>query len=431
MDLYRSKAEFVLKHLWFAYAGARYEGRGVITWDPEHGFHIEAFLERLGPTFVGAIKRPTLRMKKRSDFIAPRFRTTDGQKGLIPFLFLRHDLDLLSHRRLTGNFGRLLFFDERPQPWDADRWWGTAHYRVDGLVLPGGLKTVEHLDGEERGWSESRAALRHTPPDSGGYEVRAKLLSATTLQLEYALPISEWSKAEGWRWGEAAATAFSMLSGQAIQLHDLRFSSARREYQECRWADAAHDFSIVSPFGELRPIPADLFIRLTEFLARNSHEGYVCRQVRSQLEEAGRQRNWQVKELLVGTTLEAMLRTLFRIPYQASPGAGFVMRNELDRFAHQYLTPAWDATIRRVLDTWKELRHRNAHPDWLHQPSDPDGDADDALDRVIFLSRFYGYCILALAGVGGLQPNFPRSVREWTGGLTVTFLPPKEGAPGE
>ncbi|MHC5862912.1 hypothetical protein [Nostoc sp.] len=43
-----------------------------------------------------------------------------------------------------------------------------------------------------------------------------------------------------------------------------------------------------------------------------------------------------------------------------------------------------------------------------------------SLDSMIFLSRFYGYIIFALAGFQGLKPIFPSSHQTWGAAATIT-----------
>ncbi|MGB3495662.1 MAG: hypothetical protein WBA57_23235 [Elainellaceae cyanobacterium] len=61
------------------------------------------------------------------------------------------------------------------------------------------------------------------------------------------------------------------------------------------------------------------------------------------------------------------------------------------------------------------LRDRNAHPDWLFNKGGylSTAEKEQALDSMIFLSHFYGYMILSLAGVKDLKPTFPPPHRQW------------------
>jgi len=44
---------------------------------------------------------------------------------------------------------------------------------------------------------------------------------------------------------------------------------------------------------------------------------------------------------------------------------------------------------------------------------------EKSLDDMIFLSRFYGYMILALAGFRDLKPDFPKPHSEWSPAIKI------------
>ncbi len=67
-----------------------------------------------------------------------------------------------------------------------------------------------------------------------------------------------------------------------------------------------------------------------------------------------------------------------------------------------------------VMKAHTYLRDRNAHPDWLFKQGGAlsKEETEKALDNMIFLSRFYGYMILTLAGFKNLEPKFPQPHKE-------------------
>jgi hypothetical protein len=75
-----------------------------------------------------------------------------------------------------------------------------------------------------------------------------------------------------------------------------------------------------------------------------------------------------------------------------------------------------------VLRDFGHLRHRSAHPDWLFTQGGAlsDEEMKKSVDCMIFLSRFYGYMILALAGFQDLEPRFPKPHAQWPTPLTIT-----------
>ena len=54
--------------------------------------------------------------------------------------------------------------------------------------------------------------------------------------------------------------------------------------------------------------------------------------------------------------------------------------------------------------------------------------AEQTLDDMIFLSHFYGYMILALAGVSDLKPLFPAPHKQW-GPMATVYTGEAEESP--
>jgi hypothetical protein len=74
----------------------------------------------------------------------------------------------------------------------------------------------------------------------------------------------------------------------------------------------------------------------------------------------------------------------------------------------EYLTREWKESCERAVEVRNKLRHRNAHPDWLFEEGRRRSETQttELLVDISFLSRFYGYMILALAGFENLKPEF-------------------------
>jgi hypothetical protein len=86
----------------------------------------------------------------------------------------------------------------------------------------------------------------------------------------------------------------------------------------------------------------------------------------------------------------------------------------LMRFREKYWDRRWETFVARALTAFRNLRHRNAHPDWL-AGSGALRSAErvtTAFDDLQFLVRFYGFMMLALVGIHA-EPLFPAAVKEW------------------
>jgi hypothetical protein len=92
----------------------------------------------------------------------------------------------------------------------------------------------------------------------------------------------------------------------------------------------------------------------------------------------------------------------------ASSDRSWKLHDSLSRFQKKYLSPACRHVRKRALDAFERLRHSTAHPEWLVDKMALPAEAarSQSFDDLRVLSRFYGYMILALAGVPNLQPVF-------------------------
>ena len=152
----------------------------------------------------------------------------------------------------------------------------------------------------------------------------------------------------------------------------------------------------------------DSFIQLTKFFVRKNQNTEICWSIFRRLHEVSEQETWESQELLMATTLEAALRTLDNHPFKGGDYS-WKVRQSLSSFQNQYLGGKWDVACKEVLQIRDRLRNRNAHPDWLTHPdgSFSSEEWQQSIQDITFLSRFYGYMILALAGFKDLEPLFP------------------------
>jgi mRNA deadenylase 3'-5' endonuclease subunit Ccr4 len=165
-------------------------------------------------------------------------------------------------------------------------------------------------------------------------------------------------------------------------------------------------------------VDKNLVVHLALYLSQESENEKIIRRILIQIVDASKQNTKRANELLLSTILEAALRTLYNLPF--IPGQrSFDLQKVLKRFQSEYLTGShedkWDTIIVKLSEVYRRLRHRNAHPDWLSAPmgmlSVPA--LEQTVDDMIFLSRFYGYMILALSGFKDIEPKFPVPTSKW------------------
>ena len=200
--------------------------------------------------------------------------------------------------------------------------------------------------------------------------------------------------------------------------------------EEIRLGGEVETLGVLSPLLDRDRWDVNVFVRLADFFARNGRESMICRNIFDQMVASVRQRNVQAREFLLSTILEAALRNVFKIPF--TPGKRLNDANIshlLSKFANDYADPTkWREARKRAEASFRSLRHRNAHPDWLLGEGGelPISEAEKSLDDMIFLSKFYGYMILALAGFRDVDPTFPPSHLDWGAAYTITLGPNPE-----
>jgi hypothetical protein len=408
MRNYDEPAEYVLRRVWFEYQGTRYEGRGVLTWDPANGYHLEAPVEPIGGParhsyvdYVGVFRpkhhRP-IRMELDSGGWARARRVV-----------LANRRDLRDQARLSIDFDRVLFCTPLPstRPAGYERG-GRALYSV-GEDLKGRMSDkvdeVVVLGGQRWGRQTWRSGIRYVT--TGGQRAVGRVLPGGHLELYYGVDAAAGATGAVRRWAQAFADALSILSESRVRLLYSEFYQGDCLFREIRRKEKALSFGWLAPIKMGGQIDRDTLIRLSNFLATREPGAYIARAMLDQLEAAALQKYWQARELLLGTILEAVVRTLNQNPYREVRYKKLKLEKELDQFRNSYLSSEWEEACRRAFKVQKRLRDANAHPDWLYEERKAlsHDSLQQAHEDAIFLARFYGAMMLALARIPSLSPD--------------------------
>jgi hypothetical protein len=419
---YFDETERVLEKVWLHYAGARYEGRGIMRWKPDEGFHIDAFLDRHGPPLSGSIELGKTGVAQKSDARLIWMKPTGEDWAVTPKIILRDRLDLLTENRLSIKVPRVLFYKRyeiNPAGCPGYALFATGSPEI---ILPDSVQTDLRIAGHE--WEKRlTSGLWH----EGNPDLVGRYVRDSVLEMRWTFPETNTTiRKRSWVWGPALAEAFSVLLGRSVRLLERRIQVSRGVFFERQRQREVESLGVLSPISVQGVVRKDDLLKLTEFFAASSDHARICRSIFAQLLEASRQKTWPGTELLCATILEAALRTLDKHPFRPSDNS-WKIKESIHRFRERFLSDEWESACDRVFAVRRRLRHRNAHPDWLAEGggSRSEGQMTESLDDLIFLSRFYGYMILALAGWRGLKPVFPPPHREWKGSFTVSWTKPK------
>jgi hypothetical protein len=340
-------------------------------------------------------------------------------------IFAQLDWDKLNiqNKRISISFQRVLFCETISPVGDESLWTGSALYKTrSDLQLSDRVDTETRINDQplELKWGTSGISYK----DEQKRELIGHFIDDKQLKVYWKLPKDSWSKAQAWEWAIAAQDVLSIWFGETVWLLRREFSRASQKIIEINQTPNSNALGLLSPFRD-QQFDKQAFVKLTDFFVRDPSKAEVCRKIFWQLVEASNQRSSQAQELLLSTILEASLRTIENRPFKAKKDKSWNVGKGLTNFFNTYLPSAEWANIQsQVMKEHCYLRDRNAHPDWLFSQSGSLSEAEQAksLDSMLFLSRFYGYMILALAGFNGLEPNFPPSHRTWNAAATITVV---------
>jgi hypothetical protein len=398
---YLRKTEWVLDDACFAYLGGLYRGRGLLTWQPDTGFHLEAFVTRSGPPMRAQVKFWEVRLTTRQDRTSIRMRIQHGGRALA-VVTLTDRLDVVMNGRLSCALGAVHFMMPLPEAArSAKRWSGSALIELGRSVhWPDRIVSTVQLEGQTIGESFERKGLFH---ETHTLSVRGQE-NEGRLDLHWSMDKTTHRRADAWRWARAFRDALSIEVGCFLPLLErevLAFPSQHTERIKAGKAVALHPFQ---PLEDDRVDKSRLF-SLTDFFMKDSLEARICRKLFDRMVRASQQARWDDTELILSTALEGALRALEGVP---SSDRKWRLGTSLVRFREKYLSPAWRPFCKRAITAFEHLRHSTAHPDWIVDKMALTAEAERSasFNDLRFLSRFYGYMILALAGVQILQPVF-------------------------
>jgi hypothetical protein len=417
MDEYFSPREWHIKHLSFNFKGISYKGNGTITWTPDKGFHIISELE------TGTI--PNHREFRSIDLDEPAgilMELGDGTIAVTPKLRL-NEFSLFLEKTLSIDIGRLLLVEQIPvaHPRSQEEWQGSAIYKTNSKSLFPDIvhqKITIGNSSSQEGYSRSGFDYR----GKNGERILGELKDDKYLHFSWALPKANWTKNQSWHFAETMSYAISILTGEVMQLRYRESERGSRKMSEFNIHGDATSLNLIFRFFDEPIFDKDKAFTLACFLSSNKEISNICKRIFHQVEVAAKQEYEQATELLLATTLEAALRTIYHLPIGKTKDSDpFQLTNALKKFNSDYLSDSidsnrkWKKAIKSVEQAYARLRHRNAHPDWITTKTGmlSKEETEQALNDMILLSRFYGYMILGMVGFNNLEPRFPDLISNW------------------
>lgn len=418
-----SKAQdFPVQDLRLSLPRTSLRGKGFLRWDPATGFALDAVvLTREERSPVTRIEIPQIYSVRRITWC----RAVLGNRSWValPFYDLEEDFGFWASDHLTLRSNRALFRNEydRAAP-DSAHWHGGATYRImPRTTLPDQIEERVTLNETVTHHAYRRAGL---DVDLDGVRLLAESVEPDLLRASWTLERQSWPRGMDWHFAWGFGDALGMLLGQRLHLLQRMTRRGSREYTEVRWGlSSADDLGFQAPIHKQDiQLSKPHLVALTRLIASDTSEAFVCRSIFSQLADAACQKTWQARELLTATIVEAILRRFHQRPFDPT-GDKWPLQEPLRVYCQERLGAPWVPVADRVFETQRRVRNRNAHPDWRME-SNGGAEAsqiDEAVDDLIFLSWFYGYVMLSMAGITDVEPRFPAPHKEWAPLATISF----------
>ena len=420
---FNDSAKFVLDGVRFSHQGKTYKGQGFMEWNPATGFQIDALMDKTFAPVDGFKTLGQIIVNTKEDVFSVWLNIRGHGRGIARAFPLDQHKSLFPDNHLClSELQRVLFFSRLPKEFQSTSqfWSGSALYLTTmKFEFPDQLNTKTELNGRMIYASNSTGL---SVDEDDNWSLSGRQISDDKFELSWALNKNRWSRNDAWRFGEAARRALSIISAQMVWIAKQELSRDGQKIEELRqraepkglsyyfWPLLGKDGGVFE-YWKFNKVA---FLKLTEFFLRGSPNAETCWKMFCQMVDASRQKTTQGQELLLATILEAGLRTLYNLPFQerkigSSTTPAFNRKTLMEKFRNDFLSDKWIKACDKALELHTKLRHRNAHPDWL---TSSDGTLSkeqlkESYAASIFLSRFYGYMILGMAGFKDIEPRFP------------------------
>ena len=428
-DYFKSQ-EYFVDHLWFVHEGIRYNGKGVLYWDPEDGFHI-----------VANIKHSEIDLPFQKEFRSVTFgsstsiylRLSGGSHVVLP-VFFPNEINLFQGH-LSEDSKRAIFIEPVSVP-VKKHWFGSALLELtNSITLPDSVSIKTKIGESQPRQSFSLDGIYYETEN--GLKVIGYQKEKKYLELSWSLPINNWTKTKCWEYARGLQYSISVLAGQTLELKYREVYRAKRRVREVFLNQPPVSLGLFFRPFDFDILDREKIVDLATFFVRYEKKAEITKKMFLQMAEASRQRTKSGQELLLSTILEAALRSIYEYPFDPNKNKRsdpFRLDRLLKRFREDYLASSKDANRRwkkvtsEVAKSHRLLRDRNAHPDWLSTKGGyySKDKLEQAANHMIFLSRFYGYMIMGLANFKYGEPKFPLPVSEWKPIMTTQIGKPKK-----
>jgi len=226
-------------------------------------------------------------------------------------------------------------------------------------------------------------------------------------RISWAIPQSDSRDNHPVAWPDALLVAWQFINGQNVSPSGSEIHDSRRRIVVVNRVEEAVSLGALRLFPANTTVTGNMLLQLTQFFASKSIQAQVAMRLLAQCFDGARADTWQAVTFLFGTALEAILRTLYRYPFQPGKRSTLPRKQCLEQLRKDYFDNDWTDYFIGLNEIFERLRHRSAHPDWLPFAggSLSSSSKRETFEDLVSISSFYGKLILAMAGIEPDKPN--------------------------
>lgn len=414
---YFSNSDFVVNGATFKYQKALFGGKGFLNWDKEKGFKVKLFVkseEYQQPKTQSFGRSKVIKRGDRNDI----YLSIGGfKKAIIPSAYLGTHFSILMNGTLTFRTTEMVFIKENCQ--ESKRFYGNGLYRLKKkkYILPDAFISEQQIGDQDLRKNVSRTGVSFKN-DKGS--LRAWVTDNEYLNLKFYFKKDEYSQAFAINFPCGFRDAISFLLGiEAVRLKSEIYCKSSKvitfnKLQEINSMGVYQGLNSFEQFDSKLVWDLSIFFTKGYIDKEQFKESYVARLMLKQLVEADQQKTFISQELLSATILEAALRTLYDAPFShefnSKFDVGYHLKNE---FIPDYADgKKWRKVRKEVFKSFRRVRHRNAHPDWLTEEMDvySDENITDTIHDLRILIKFYQQMILLMSGKKDIKAELPEGL---------------------
>jgi hypothetical protein len=401
------------------YESCTYAGPGIGRWGPDSGLSLDAMVQRVSGERPSQIDIGVPTFDSDPKFSTIRLRSGKHDRAVVLLRGrLRDQLGVVTNGHLEIRSPSVISWCRDTHP--PQRPVGCLFYEgKHDQRLPDQVRTETYI-GKRKVNDRYNLGLDFR---LNGYDIVIRSTGDQKYTIWWGLPDCDSLHGRVGEWPRALVLAWQLVCGASISPVASEFQDTRRRIS----VFARREKKV--RLGHLKLIDADagvsgeMVLALCRLFASGSKESAVARHLLLQCFDAVRNDTWQAVMFLMATALEAVLRTLYGHPFssQGQKHDTYDRNACLDQLWTDYFDGSWAAIKSTVKGAFERVRHRSAHPDWLKSFGGAlsSEHMEETFNDLVYLSRFYGFLMLAMAGTPNLEPRFPVPVAKWKPVLRV------------